>query len=70
MALRLAVLSEEPRCYLCGDFAHADDVVDHVVPLAAAGTDDRSNLRRCCRTCHGQKTSREATASHRTAGRP
>jgi 5-methylcytosine-specific restriction protein A len=70
MALRLAVLSDEPRCYICGDFAHGDDIVDHVVPLAAGGTDDRSNLHRCCRSCHDQKTSRESTASRPAAGRP
>lgn len=67
MRLRLAVLSDEPTCYLCGTYAHPDDIVDHVVPLAAGGTDDRENLHRCCRTCHTAKIGREAN-SRRAGG--
>ena len=63
--LRAEVLYDEPHCYLCGTFAHDDDVVDHVRPLAAGGTDARENLRRCCRTCHTEKTSRESVEARR-----
>lgn len=33
--------------------------VDHVVPHALGGTDDVSNLRALCPTCHADKTQRE-----------
>jgi len=68
-ALRLTVLASEVQCYLCGAWAHDDDIVDHVVPLAAGGTDDRDNLRRCCRTCHARKTAHEAARARTTATR-
>jgi 5-methylcytosine-specific restriction enzyme A len=60
MALREQVMSEEYRCYKCGQLGQASDLVDHVVPLAQGGTDDRVNLRRCCRACHATKTGRES----------
>jgi len=69
MALRLSVLSHEPTCYLCHAFAHHDDIVDHLIPLAGGGSDDRENLHRCCRPCHRLKTSRESQASRTGASR-
>jgi len=51
--LRLLVLREEPLCRHCG--AAATDV-DHVVPLAAGGTNDRGNLCPLCHGCHSRKT--------------
>jgi 5-methylcytosine-specific restriction endonuclease McrA len=33
--------------------------VDHVIPKAAGGTDDPSNLRALCRPCHEEKSRRE-----------
>jgi 5-methylcytosine-specific restriction protein A len=53
--LRLAVLSEQPICP-CG--AKASEV-DHVVPLSAGGTHDRSNLMARCKPCHSRKTLKE-----------
>ena len=63
--MRARVLAEEPTCYLCAGWARADDVVDHVQPLAAGGTDARDNLHRCCRRCHAGKTARESRAAQR-----
>jgi 5-methylcytosine-specific restriction protein A len=60
MALRTQVLAEEFKCYLCPGGGTPDDLVDHVVPLSAGGTDDRSNLRRICRACHNRKTAAES----------
>lgn len=60
MKLRRQVLSEEPRCYLCGAFAQHDDIVDHRRPLAGGGGDERENLARCCRLCHKMKTGQES----------
>ena len=33
--------------------------VDHIMPLAAGGTDDLYNLRYLCESCHKAKTSRD-----------
>jgi 5-methylcytosine-specific restriction protein A len=65
MALRGQVMSEEYYCYQCGALKQASDLVDHVVPLAQGGTDDRSNLRRICRGCHATKTGRESARGRR-----
>lgn len=70
MRLRLRVLSEEARCYLCDDFARDDDIVDHVVPIATGGSDERANLHRCCRPCHRLKTSRESANARQRARAP
>lgn len=45
-------------CAICrrGD----DPTVDHIVPLAAGGTDRFSNLRVLCRSCNGRKGCRPA----------
>lgn len=64
-AIRAQVLSEEPKCYLCGAWAHDDDIVDHVRALAQGGTDERDNLHRCCRPCHTKKTARESLSARR-----
>ena len=60
--IRLRVLSSKPVCV--DPFAfHADDSVvvladevDHIIPKAAGGTDDDSNLQPLCQTCHDYKT--------------
>jgi len=52
------VLSEEPRCRVCGDES-LPAVVDHIVRVADGGPIvERSNLQRLCRRCHGLKTGR------------
>lgn len=60
MVIRRRVLAEEPCCYLCGRAGQANDVIDHVRELADGGTDERGNLRRCCRPCHVAKIARES----------
>ncbi|GIW15674.1 MAG: hypothetical protein KatS3mg063_1527 [Tepidiforma sp.] len=60
-ALRRRVLDEAGwACELCGNPAAE---VDHRIPLALGGTDDRWNLRAVCRACH-----RRLTASIRRGG--
>ncbi len=51
--------------YLCQPCMRAGRVqpaseVDHIVGLAAGGTDDDSNLEAICRACHKVKTAQEA----------
>ena len=48
--LRAEILYRDAyRCALCSRQAAE---VDHVTPLAWGGTDDPSNLRSLCSTCH------------------
>lgn len=60
--IRRAVLSESPLCARClqaGRYTPATEV-DHVLPLAHGGTDDRHNLQGLCADCHRIKSAREA----------
>lgn len=62
--LRAAVLLDEPLCRHCaaaGRVTAASDV-DHVIPKALGGTDDRSNLSPLCADCHARKTIRDHRA--------
>jgi 5-methylcytosine-specific restriction protein A len=57
--LRTRVLAEEPRCRLCGA---PSNEVDHIVPLAAGGTNERGNLRALDTACHKLKTAADSRA--------
>jgi 5-methylcytosine-specific restriction protein A len=59
---RKQVLDEEPFCRLCLErgLYVASDVVDHIVNLAAGGSDDRANKQGLCDPCHDAKTREEA----------
>jgi 5-methylcytosine-specific restriction protein A len=48
-------------CRECGKrgIVKAADEVHHVVPLAAGGTHDESNLVPLCKACHSRHTARE-----------
>jgi 5-methylcytosine-specific restriction protein A len=48
------MLRSNPICQYCG-LEEASEV-DHVVPLAAGGTNDYDNLRTSCKACHSRKT--------------
>lgn len=53
---RLAVLERDGHlCNYCGRDA---TTADHVIPKAAGGTDDMSNLVAACLTCNGRKSDR------------
>ena len=55
---RRRLLAVDPHCRYCGDdltFRRA--CLDHVVPKSAGGTNRRSNLVLCCRTCNRMKGS-------------
>ena len=58
---RRMVLADSPLCIQClarGRCVPAEEV-DHIVPLKAGGTNDRSNLQALCKACHSAKTMRE-----------
>jgi hypothetical protein len=51
--LRLMVLAAEPLCRHC---SRPGLDVDHILPLASGGTNDRNNLQVLCHSCHSAKT--------------
>lgn len=59
---RKQVLLEEKICRYCG--APATEV-DHIVPRAEGGTEDRSNLQAICSADHKVKTMAEAARGSR-----
>lgn len=50
------VKKRQPSCVACG--TTSDLTVDHIVPKAAGGTDDITNLRTLCRRHNSSKGSR------------
>lgn len=51
------VLREEPICRDCRQ--EPSTTVDHRIPKAEGGTDDRANLAGLCKGCQGKKAGRE-----------
>lgn len=52
------IIAEEKRvCYICGRTISNDEIatIDHVDPKSRKGTDDRDNLRCCCKRCNEDK---------------
>ena len=66
---RAAVLAEEPLCRSCEAIGRvtASAVVDHIVPLAAGGTDERGNKQGLCKPCHDAKSAEERAEARRAA---
>lgn len=62
------------RCLYCGSRQRMDLMdIDHKVPLARGGSNQRNNLQLLCRTCNlrkGARTDREFRRAHRDAGVP
>lgn len=67
-AIAAQVKHEEPLCRPCKARAKisATTQVDHIVPKAKGGTDDRSNLQGICDDCHALKTAHEQGAPMRS----
>lgn len=56
-SLRLAVLERDAyRCKMCDD--HKDLTVDHIIPVAAGGTNEPDNMQTLCRRCNTSKGTR------------
>jgi hypothetical protein len=58
---RAAILQRDPYCQVRWDerCGKVSSTVDHIIPTAAGGTDDPSNLRGSCRKCNQLKASAE-----------
>lgn len=70
-ALRAQVLAEEVYCRSClenGRQVQATEV-DHIVPLAAGGSEARENRQALCRACHMAKSKRERIEAQHGGGR-
>lgn len=60
----MLVLTEEPFCQAINEYGRRCNAidrleVDHIVPRANGGKDERNNLQTLCHTHHSQKTYRE-----------
>ena len=50
------------RCWLCGRALDEETAtIDHVVPIAAGGSDTATNVRAACRDCHSRRGARSAS---------
>ena len=61
---RKQVLLEEKGCRVCGQPATE---VDHIIPRAEGGTEDRANLQALCHEHHHMKTMAEAARGAKRA---
>lgn len=55
--MRRRVLREELACRACGSYR--TPTVDHILPKAEGGGDERENLQRLCRRCQQTKAAVE-----------
>jgi 5-methylcytosine-specific restriction protein A len=53
---RAELLRRRPTCEFCGLRA---EVVDHIQPRSAGGSDAEENLRPLCKRCHDARTARD-----------
>lgn len=67
-ALRRQIVDEQwALCDACGEPLEARTAeIDHIVPVAAGGSNARENLHALCPNCHARKT-RDEPAARRTA---
>jgi len=52
--LRL-LLQQGFRCALCGELMLEGFEMDHIIPLARGGTNDRENFQLACQGCNAEK---------------
>lgn len=69
VAQRLRRLHNEPRCRDCLERGKvtASVVPDHIIPLSLGGSDDDSNIRCLCRSCHETRTAEQFGHRQRVA---
>lgn len=54
--IRARILARDPICTICHDALST--VADHIIAKANGGTDEDSNLRGVCASCHAKSTDR------------
>lgn len=61
VAQRLRRLRQEPLCRDCSDrgLVTAATTPDHIIPLSRGGSDDDSNIRCLCDSCHQVRTAQQ-----------
>jgi 5-methylcytosine-specific restriction protein A len=65
-ARREVLLRDGYQCQLCGDIVHGKRAhVDHIVPKSKGGSDEVSNLRCLCVSCHSTHEGWRATNAGR-----
>jgi len=59
--LRTQIFEEERKCNICNKSMSriSEAEIDHIIPLASGGMDEKSNLQVLCKVCHRAKTSNE-----------
>jgi len=58
--LELILMEQENKCKLCkNEISKKMYEIDHIMPLALGGDNDRDNLQVLCKLCHYQKTATE-----------
>lgn len=50
---------QRDRCAICEVPLHGGGQIDHVIPLAKGGSDDRSNLQLACGPCNSRKRDKD-----------
>jgi 5-methylcytosine-specific restriction endonuclease McrA len=61
--IRATILRPGTPCHYCGNPATS---VDHIIPKALGGTDDRANLAPACARCNSSKRDRPAPGRQAT----
>ena len=69
-ARREVLLRDNYQCKVCGAVVHGKRAhVDHIVPKAQGGSDEVSNLRTLCVSCHSKHEGWRAANERRRAAK-
>lgn len=62
---RVRRLANEPICRDCLEYGvdRPSEEIDHIIPLSKGGSDDDTNIRCLCRSCHAARTRMEFSAA-------
>ena len=69
---KLAMDRDDWLCQPCKREGRATPAreVDHIIPKSQGGTDDLDQLQAICKTCHQEKTQREAAEAQGRKSKP
>jgi 5-methylcytosine-specific restriction endonuclease McrA len=66
--IRAILKAQRHRCAYCKKSIKKNYVMDHVVPLARGGTNDRKNMQATCAPCNLRKHARDPLDFARSLG--